>query len=74
MQLGCVSSVSNGQNCCIQAGWRQKPSFAQQYVVLEDLGVQKSSSNKLQMMTKEKFLGDEKSSDNGSKESQRILK
>lgn len=56
------------------AGWRQKLSFDQQYVVPGDLGLYKSSINKLQMVTKESFLGDEKSFDSGPKESQRTLK
>lgn len=34
----------------------------------------KSGINKLLMMIKENFLGDEKSPDSGSKESQRTLK
>lgn len=80
VQLGCVSclqwskSVSNGQNRCTHAGWRQKPFFACQYIVLGDLGVHKSTMDKLRMMTKRNFSGDEKSFDSGPTETQRTLK
>jgi len=47
------STLSLRSKHCSCADRREKPSCAQQYVVLRDLGVHKSNISKLRMMTKE---------------------
>lgn len=66
----CQCCLKWSKHCSI-AGKRGNPSCAQQYVVLGDLGVHKTSINKSGMMTTENLPEDEKSFDSDPKESQR---